>query len=80
LVSALVDDEHLLDHALELAGQMASHSPLALQLTKRALQTNVDAPGLAAALEVENRNQLIAYASEEAAAARAAWSKPKDKK
>ena len=76
LVSALLDDDRLAEHALDLAGQMASHSALAVQLTKRALQTNTDAPGLTAALEVENRNQVIAYATEEAAAARSAWARP----
>jgi enoyl-CoA hydratase/carnithine racemase len=76
LLSAVLDDDRLMDHALEIAAQIASHSPLAVQLTKRALQVNTDAPGLQAALEVENRNQVIAHASEEAAAARAAWSRP----
>ena len=73
LVSALVDDERLLDHALELAEQIAACSPLAVSMTKRALQVNVDAPGLGAALELENRNQVIAAATEESAAARRAW-------
>jgi enoyl-CoA hydratase/carnithine racemase len=75
LVSALVDDDRLLDHALELAAQIASLSPLGVQMTKRALQTNTDAPDLAAALEVENRNQVITHATAEAAAARAPWSR-----
>ncbi len=75
LVSAMVDDDRLVDHALEMAAEMATHSALALQLTKRALQANVDAPGLAAALELENRNQLIAHSTDEAAAARTAWAR-----
>ncbi len=73
LVSELVDDEHLLDRALELAAQIAAHSPLGVQMTKRALQVNTDAPDLFAALEVENRNQVITHATEEAAAARRRW-------
>ena len=40
-----------------------------MQLTKRALQVNTDAPDLVAALEVENRNQVITHATPEAAAA-----------
>ena len=40
---------------------------------ERALQVNVDAPDLATAVELENRNQLIAADSEEAAAARQRW-------
>jgi enoyl-CoA hydratase len=73
LVSELVDDEHLLDRALELASHIAAHSPLGVQLTKRALQVNTDAPDLFAALEVENRNQVITHATDEAAAARRRW-------
>jgi enoyl-CoA hydratase/carnithine racemase len=72
LVSALVDDDELLDHALDLAAQIAANSPLGVQLTKRALQVNTDAPGLAAALELENRNQVITSDTVES---RAAWSK-----
>jgi enoyl-CoA hydratase/carnithine racemase len=75
LVSALVDDERLLDHALELAAQVAAHSPIAVELTKRALQVNVDASDLTAALEMENRNQVMTSATAESAAARAAWTR-----
>lgn len=74
LVSELVDDDRLLDRALELAEQIAANSPLGVQMTKLALQVNTDAPDLAAALEVENRNQVIASATPEAAAAQAKWS------
>ncbi len=73
LVSELVDDASLLDRALEVASQIAGHSALAAQLTKRALQVNTDAPDLFAALEVENRNQVLTHATDEAAAARRRW-------
>jgi enoyl-CoA hydratase len=69
LVSELVDDGRLLDRALQVASQIAAHSPLAVQMTKRTLQVNADAPSLVAALEVENRNQVITHATDEAAAA-----------
>jgi enoyl-CoA hydratase/carnithine racemase len=74
LVSELVDDDRLLDLALERAEQIAANSPLGVRMTKRALQVNTDAPDLAAALDLENRNQVITSATEEAAAARARWS------
>lgn len=74
LVSAVVDDDKLLDHALDLAAQIASHSPLGVRLTKRALQVNVDAPDLAAALELENRNQVLTHATPEAEASWDKWS------
>ncbi len=73
LVSELVDDERLRDRSLELASLIATHSPLAVRMTKRALQVNTDAPDLIAALELENRNQVIAHTTEEAAAARRRW-------
>jgi enoyl-CoA hydratase/carnithine racemase len=74
LVSELVHDDRLLDRALELAHDIAAHSPLGVQMTKRALQVNTDAPDLGAALELENRNQVLSHATEESAAARGKWS------
>lgn len=79
LVSELVDADSLLDRALEIAEQIAGHSPLAVQMTKRVLQVNTDAPDLAAALELENRNQVITSASDESAAARRKWADKKEK-
>lgn len=73
LVSELVDDEHLLDRALEQASQIAALSPLGVQMTKRTLQVNTDASGLTAAVELENRNQVITHATQEAADARERW-------
>ena len=70
LVSELVDDGRLLDRALEMASSIAAHAPLAAQMTKRALQVNADAPDLVAAMELENRNQVITHTTEESAAAR----------
>ncbi|HXY94710.1 MAG TPA: enoyl-CoA hydratase-related protein [Acidimicrobiia bacterium] len=78
LVSELVDDERLIARAVELAGLVAANSPLGVQMTKRALQVNTDAPDLVAAMEVENRNQVITHATDEAAAARERWSKRRE--
>jgi enoyl-CoA hydratase/carnithine racemase len=75
LVSAVVADGELPDRARAMAEQVAEHSPLGARMTKRALQLNLDAPSLAAAIEVENRNQVITHATAEAAAARNAWSR-----
>jgi enoyl-CoA hydratase len=75
LVSELVDDGALVERAMEIAGQIAANAPLGVQMTKRALQTNVDAPDLFSALEVENRNQVITHATAEAAQARRRWAK-----
>jgi enoyl-CoA hydratase/carnithine racemase len=73
LVSAVVDDDKLLDHALDLAAQIAANSPMGVRLTKRVLQVNVDAPDLTAALELENRNQLLAHSTPESQEAMGNW-------
>lgn len=74
LVSQLVEPDLLDDRAQELAGRIADLTPLGVQLTKRALQANTDAAGLGPAMELENRNQVISHATDEAAALRRKWS------
>ncbi|OMC09564.1 enoyl-CoA hydratase/isomerase family protein [Mycobacterium sp. SP-6446] len=75
LVSEVVEPDRLADRALELASLIADLAPLGVQLTKRALQVNTDAAGLSSALELENRNQVIAHATDEAAQRREKWSR-----
>ena len=70
LVSELVEPDRLAGRALELAAGIAQLPPLGTQLTKRALQVNADAAGLGAAMELENRNQVLSHATDEAAARR----------
>jgi enoyl-CoA hydratase len=74
LVSELVDPAELFQRALETASRIAELAPLGVQLTKRAVQVNTDAAGLESALELENRNQVLSHATEEAAAQRQTWS------
>jgi enoyl-CoA hydratase len=74
LVSEMVEPDHLSERAVTIASAIAELSPLGVQLTKRALQINRDASGLAAAMELENRNQVLSHATEEAAAQREKWS------
>lgn len=73
LVSQLVEPKRLHDCAVELAGRIADLTPLGVELTKRALQVNTDATGLASAVELENRNQVLSHATDEAAALRRKW-------
>src|ERR1700761_948585 len=75
LVSEVTEPEELADRALEIATQIAELTPLGVQMTKRALQVNTDAAGLDAALELENRNQVLSHATAEAAALRQSWSR-----
>ena len=74
LVSEVVEPDRLAERAAELASLIAGLAPLGVQLTKRALQVNTDAASLSSALELENRNQVISHATDEAAARRKKWS------
>jgi enoyl-CoA hydratase/carnithine racemase len=60
LVNHVVPAEHLLDEALVMAALICSNSPGGVQLSKRALQANLDTP-FSAALELENRGQALLY-------------------
>jgi enoyl-CoA hydratase/carnithine racemase len=75
LVSQIVEPERLFDHAVDMAGHIAALAPLGVRLTKRALQVNTDAAGFAPAVELENRNQVLSHATDEAAALRQKWSR-----
>lgn len=72
LVNRVVPAESLLAESLALAEQISTNSPLGVRLTKQALQANVDAP-LSAALELENRNQVLATRGPDMAEALAAF-------
>ncbi|OBK24478.1 enoyl-CoA hydratase [Mycobacterium asiaticum] len=74
LVSQVVEPDRLFDHAVELAGRISDLAPLGVRLTKTALQVNTDAAGFASAIELENRNQVLSHATDEAAALRQKWS------
>jgi enoyl-CoA hydratase len=74
LVSEIVAADELMDRALDIATRIAELAPLGVQLTKRALQINADASNLDAALELENRNQVLSHATDEAASRRQSWS------
>ncbi|HMF31922.1 MAG TPA: enoyl-CoA hydratase-related protein, partial [Candidatus Lokiarchaeia archaeon] len=59
LVSRVVPDDQLLDAALEMAINLLDKSPLGLKYTKEALNFNVDASSLEAAVAFENRTQNL---------------------
>ncbi len=73
LVSRVVPRAELETATLELADRICRNSPFGVALTKRVLQTNIDAPSLEAAMEVENRNQMLAIRSTDFAEALAAF-------
>lgn len=73
LVTSVVAGDELIPTALDLARELVGNSPLALKLTKEGLELNVDAPSLDAAIALENRNQVLASRSEDAAIAMSAF-------
>ena len=59
LVSEVVPEAELLATAKAYAEEMLLASPMGLRLTKEGLNVALDAPGLEAAIAIENRNQVL---------------------
>lgn len=60
LVSRVVPDEEVVDLAIETATAMCDLSPFGLQMTKRTCWANLEVGSLQAAIDLEDRNQLLA--------------------
>jgi enoyl-CoA hydratase/carnithine racemase len=73
LVSEIVDADKLLDRGLALADEMLATSPWGLRLSKQALNLNIDAQSLDAAMAIEDRQQVILSATEDHREALAAF-------
>ena len=65
LVSEIVDEDVLLTRGLALADEMLATSPHGLRLSKQALNLNIDAQSLDAAMAIEDRQQVILSATED---------------
>jgi enoyl-CoA hydratase len=65
LVLDVVEQEQLLERALATARQIASHSPLAVWMTKETMWQTIDAPSMRHALDMENRTQIMCTATGE---------------
>jgi enoyl-CoA hydratase/carnithine racemase len=59
LLNSVVPAEELLPAAVTMATQISANSPGGVQLSKRALQANLEVSSFAAALELENRGQAL---------------------
>jgi enoyl-CoA hydratase/carnithine racemase len=59
LVSEIVPVDKLLAAGLALAEDMLTTAPMGLRMTKEALNSEIDAPSLEAALAIEDRQQVI---------------------
>ncbi|MDT5125517.1 MAG: enoyl-CoA hydratase [Mycobacterium sp.] len=63
----------VVDDALEIAETLCGYGKFGVESTKQVLWANLDAPSLEAALQVENRSQILASTSGEIGAAKAAF-------
>ena len=59
LVADVVGEARLLERALEAAGQMAALAPWGVRLTKRGIWTALEIPSEQAAVEYEDRQQIM---------------------
>lgn len=73
LVTETTDPEDLLPRALATADVICGNSPVGVRLTKKVVQTNVDAPSLDVAIDLENRNQVLAVQTDDMTEALAAF-------
>ena len=73
LLSDVVAEDKLLEAGLGLAEEMLLTSPNGLRMSKQALNINIDAPSLDAAMAVEDRQQVILAATEDAREAMTAF-------
>ena len=55
----LVEKDEMKNAATELAKVMCSKNPLGIRMTKEAININMDAGGLEAVLQMEDRNQMM---------------------
>ncbi len=73
LVNRVVPTAELQDAALALGADIAANSPFGVWMTKKVLERNVDAPGIEAAVELENRTQVLATRTEDSTEALTAF-------
>ncbi|MDP3745528.1 MAG: enoyl-CoA hydratase-related protein, partial [Phenylobacterium sp.] len=73
LVTQVVDAAALRDAALQTARAIAANSPYAIKHTKQLMWTNLDAPSLEAAIQLENHAQIVGILSSDFAEATAAF-------
>jgi enoyl-CoA hydratase len=73
LVLEVVPDGEVVEAALRHARRIMDNSPFGVWMTKEVLWRNLDAPSLEAAIDLENRTQLLASLTEDAREARIAF-------
>jgi enoyl-CoA hydratase len=63
LVVDLLDDDALLDAAYAKADQIMQNAPFGVSLTKEGMWSALEIPGMQAAIDLENRQQIMATAT-----------------
>lgn len=69
IVSRTVPDDELMDTVLGVAAEICANSPFGTWMTKEVLWANLEIPGLAAGIDIENRNQIMTSMTEDSRAA-----------
>ncbi len=67
LISRVVPDDALIDTVLGVAAEIAANSPFGVWMTKEAMWSNLEIPSLRAGIDLENRNQIMASQTADAA-------------
>lgn len=65
LVSCVVPDGQVIDAALEIADQIAANSPFGVWMTKEVMWSNLEAGSMQAAIDLENRTQILTTFTED---------------
>ena len=78
LFARLVDDGELMDEALRYAARLLRNSPFSTAHTKRLIWENLDAASYGAAVELENRAQILASLTEDYKEATAAFTEKRE--
>lgn len=65
LVTSVVPDDALLEAALETARLIAANSPMGVWMTKEVMWSNLETPSQMAAIDLENRTQILTSFTED---------------
>ncbi|TFG16548.1 MAG: enoyl-CoA hydratase/isomerase family protein [Promethearchaeota archaeon] len=79
-VLKIIEDDNLVDSAIELAKAMLTKSPLGLRLTKQALNLSLDSPSLETMIQLESRGQVLSGSSKDVWEAFTAYMEKRDPK
>lgn len=78
LVTTVVEGDALLDVAYDKASEIMLNTPLGVALTKEGMWSALEIPGLQAAIDMENRQQIMASFSDDAREMRRAKAEKRD--